>query len=267
MLNLVHIQNDQAVVSSRQVAEHFEKNHRDVLRSIKNICETIARVKKNSMLKNDSAYSTERNFAPSEFSKFFFETSYKDASGKSNREYLMNRDGFSLLVMGFTGDAAMEWKLAYIQAFDAMEAQLMNARNDQFVGLGDDEIKILRAIKFAEELSKTLFWLAKSESAAKKLAVECAARHFNLNIELFSFMLSNTAESEVFNVTEIGRILKIEANDVNRILRKMKFQRLFRRKWIPIGKGLDFAVFDTYTKWKASIIEHIEKFLQERSDD
>ena len=36
-------------------------------------------------------------------------------------EYLMNRDGFSLLAMGFTGKKALEWKVKYIQAFNAME--------------------------------------------------------------------------------------------------------------------------------------------------
>ena len=55
---------------------------------------------------------------------FFFKTFYKDASGKSNKEYLMNRDGFSLLVMGFTGTKALEWKLKYINAFNEMEATL-----------------------------------------------------------------------------------------------------------------------------------------------
>lgn len=35
--------------------------------------------------------------------------------------YLMNRDGFSLLVMGFTGKKALEWKLQYIKAFNQME--------------------------------------------------------------------------------------------------------------------------------------------------
>ena len=38
--------------------------------------------------------------------------------------YLMNRDGFSLLAMGFTGKEAVEWKLKYIEAFNAMEQQL-----------------------------------------------------------------------------------------------------------------------------------------------
>ena len=38
--------------------------------------------------------------------------------------YNMNRDGFSLLAMGFTGEKALRWKLDYIKAFNTMEAEL-----------------------------------------------------------------------------------------------------------------------------------------------
>ena len=58
---------------------------------------------------------TERNFAPS---------SYQDQSGRSLRCYDLTRDAFSLLVMGFTGAKATQWKLAYISAFNRMESEL-----------------------------------------------------------------------------------------------------------------------------------------------
>lgn len=45
----------------------------------------------------------------------------KADDGQFHRMYLMNRDGFSLLVMGFTGKKALEWKLQYIKAFNQME--------------------------------------------------------------------------------------------------------------------------------------------------
>ena len=51
---------------------------------------------------------------------FFFQIKYKDESGKMNKEYHMTRDGFVLLVMGFTGSEALKWKLKYIEAFNAM---------------------------------------------------------------------------------------------------------------------------------------------------
>lgn len=51
---------------------------------------------------------------------FFFETTYENR-GKQYPEYLMNRDGFSLLVMGFTGKEALNWKIRYIEEFNRME--------------------------------------------------------------------------------------------------------------------------------------------------
>ena len=101
MENLVQVAEGQVVVSSRQVADHFEKRHTHVLTVIKEILNSA----------ENSA-------------QWFFKAEYKDASGKSNPEYLMNRDGFSLLVMGFTGKKALEWKIKYIQAFNAMEEEL-----------------------------------------------------------------------------------------------------------------------------------------------
>lgn len=88
------------VVSSLDVAETFEKNHRDVMESIRNI---------------ESAIST------AEFSALFYLDSYKAANGKTNPMYLMTRDGFTLLAMGYTGEKAMRFKLAYIKQFNEME--------------------------------------------------------------------------------------------------------------------------------------------------
>lgn len=105
MENLVKIENGQAVVSSRQVAESFEKMHKHVL-------ETIERLKAEK----------------SALTSMFFETTYTAGTGKAYKEYLMNRDGFSLLVMGFTGAKALEWKIKYIQAFNEMEQQLASQK-------------------------------------------------------------------------------------------------------------------------------------------
>ena len=98
---ILSTQNGEPVASSRQIAESFEKNHRDVLRAVDGLKEDV------------------RNFA-----QMFFETEAPDSYGRPQRTYLMNRDGFTLLAMGFTGKAALEWKLKYIQAFNEMEKQL-----------------------------------------------------------------------------------------------------------------------------------------------
>lgn len=53
--------------------------------------------------------------------QFFVSTTYVDNSGKENPMYIMNRDGFTLLAMGFTGKKALQFKLDYIEAFNKME--------------------------------------------------------------------------------------------------------------------------------------------------
>lgn len=98
---ILSTQNGEPVVSSRQIAENFGKEHKDTLECIRQILAA-----ENSATKS-----------------MFYETTY-DNRGKQYPMYLMNRDGFSLLVMGFTGKAALEWKLKYIQAFNEMEKKL-----------------------------------------------------------------------------------------------------------------------------------------------
>lgn len=75
------------VVTSRQVAEDFEKMHKHVLRAIE------GKISLNPILGS---------------AKYFIESSYKDSTGRSNKEYLLTKDGFTFLVMGFTGAKANE---------------------------------------------------------------------------------------------------------------------------------------------------------------
>lgn len=98
---ILSTQNGEPVASSRQIAESFGKEHKDVLRAIENI--------------------KAQNCA---LTSMFFEATYTAGTGKAYPMYLMNRDGFTLLAMGFTGKAALEWKLKYIAAFNEMEKKL-----------------------------------------------------------------------------------------------------------------------------------------------
>lgn len=97
---ILSTQNGEPVVSSREVAKNFGKEHKDTLESIRQI-----------LVAENSA------------TKFFHESSF-EYRGRQFPEYFMNRDGFTLLAMGFTGKAALEWKLKYIAAFNAMEKKL-----------------------------------------------------------------------------------------------------------------------------------------------
>ena len=93
--------NGHITATSLQVAEHFGKLHKNVIRAIRNL------------------------EVPEEFNALNFEpVEYFDEKGERRRMYHITRDGFALLAMGFTGTEAMRWKLAYIATFNAMEAKL-----------------------------------------------------------------------------------------------------------------------------------------------
>lgn len=100
MTNLVIMKDQQAVTSSLQVAETFGKQHKHVLEAID---ELMIGVAENS-------------------ADLFYEDSYIHPQNKqSYRQIIMNRDGFTLLAMGFTGKSAIQFKLQYIRAFNQME--------------------------------------------------------------------------------------------------------------------------------------------------
>ena len=74
----------------------------------------------------------------------FIESSYKAGTGKKYKEYLLTRDGFSLLVMGFTGSRALEWKLKYIEAFNKMENKLKEIKKLSPMELMELQFKVLK---------------------------------------------------------------------------------------------------------------------------
>lgn len=101
---ILSMQNGEPVVSSRQIAESFEKRHDHVMRDIEDIMRGLP--------KNGDT-------------PMFYKTEYvHEQNGQSYPMYMMNRDGFTLLAMGFNGKAALEWKLKYIAAFNEMEKKL-----------------------------------------------------------------------------------------------------------------------------------------------
>lgn len=113
--DLIKVENKDgvAVVGSRVVAKDFGKRHADVIRAIEEYL-TDAEVRSLNCL---------------------IESSYIDSKGEDRKEYLMTRDGFSLLVMGFKGKEALQWKLKYIDAFNKME-HVIQERSQKAVDKG-----------------------------------------------------------------------------------------------------------------------------------
>ena len=102
-------QNDQVITTSLLVAETFEKEHRNVLKSIRKLMSAT-------------------NVA---VAQMFDETTYVNEQGKEQPMFFMNRDGFTLLAMGFSGEKALKFKVDYINAFNKMEVELKSQQTKQ----------------------------------------------------------------------------------------------------------------------------------------
>ena len=107
MNNLVVLRDRQAVTDSLKVAESFDKKHKHVLETARNLAA------ENSATK-----------------KMFVESTYVNR-GKEYPMIYMNRDGFTLLAMGFTGKKALDFKLKYIQAFNKMEKRIRQPKSER----------------------------------------------------------------------------------------------------------------------------------------
>lgn len=105
---LVIMRDRQAVTTSLQVAKVFNKKHKHVIEAINN--------------KINSAENS------AQYKNMFVKGTYTDASGKANKMYYMNRDGFTFIAFGFTGAKADQFKLKYIDAFNQMEKQLQHQK-------------------------------------------------------------------------------------------------------------------------------------------
>ena len=142
----VRVAREQVVVSSRDVARVFEKEHKDVLKSIRNLA--------------CSGEFNERNFAP---------VVYVDAKGEERPEVLMTRDGFTILAMGYTGDRAMQFKEAYIAEFNRMEGALQEKRLHARFNIPDN---LPDALSLAADLARKK---AEAERKIKLLAPKADA--------------------------------------------------------------------------------------------
>lgn len=101
----------QITTTSTQVAAHFNKRHSDVLRAIRNLTSEV------------DADFYQRNFA-----SVMVEFTNGKGGTQQAPAYRITRDGFTLLAMGFTGKEAMQWKVAYLTAFNKMEQELLAKR-------------------------------------------------------------------------------------------------------------------------------------------
>lgn len=180
----ITINNDNGIltVSSLQVAEDFEKQHKHILNAIENI-----------KAENSAVTS------------MFIKSTYQSGTGKNYKCYNLTRDGFSLLVMGFTGKKALGWKLKYIEAFNKMEEAIKNMqialdnRTKAIMNImnANNDIEKVSALKEFENIITTPLLETIEEQKPK---VEIADNRIN--------------KKGCFTITDVTRSLKLKVGQI-----------------------------------------------------
>lgn len=163
--------NGQAMIDSRTVAEVFGKEHYHVMEAIEKLKTDAAKATENGQSQypeNSGDYSKDINV-------MFVQTVYKDSKGRKQKCYNMTRDGFSLLIMGFTGAKALEWKLKYIKAFNNMESHIR-----QFYAYREEYPEYTDAIKehYEREGKTSRFAYSNEADMINKIVLGMTAKEF-----------------------------------------------------------------------------------------
>lgn len=219
MNSLVIMKDQQAVTSSLQVAETFEKNHRDVLRVIDDLEKDV------------------RNFT-----QMFLMTDLPDSYGRNRRAYYMNRDGFTLLAMGFTGKKALGFKMQYIEAFNQMEDELKLGYSTKNVGGYQVPSNYRGALLLAADLQEQV------EIMKPK------ATYYDLILQ----------NKDLMSVTQIAKDYGMSANKLNQLLSSWKIQYKQGKQWILYAKYQSKGYTQSFTY--PSDIDHshpLTKWTQE----
>ena len=206
---------DMPTVSSVYVAEVFEKTHADLLKSIR-------------ALPND-------DFKSSNFKEDF----YLNKQNKRQPCYALTRDGFSLLVMGFTGEKAYQWKIEFIKAFNTMEAELKRQGVIRYTDkIADLEAsQILQTKRHTDQINGYLGQLAKHNALIVKLKSELAKRgkiydaevieRYEQKEESLRAQLHNAkAERDFYfkRTQELKQKQNVKDSEIVRILNKIQIQ-------------------------------------------
>lgn len=250
MPQLINIQNKdgEMFVSSREIAENFGKEHRNVTRGIEALKEDVLN-----------------------FEQMFIESTYKDAYGRDQKEYLCTRDGFVLAVMGFTGKRALEWKLKYIEAFNKMEEAL---KNPDFITQEETALPSKRQafednIALAEDCIRRF---GADPGMAYSIAMNEAEKDCGKSLEAYKTLLPDaTEEKGTMNATMLGKLLgHLGPREVNKMLEKAGFQNKKSDGWEATEKGLKYCTMVPYTNnghssyrplWKKNVVPVLQSIL------
>ena len=203
--------NGQAVTNSVKVAEKFGKEHKHVLESIRKL-----------MTAENSAVL-----------QMFEESTYVNEQNKTQPMYLMNRDGFTLLAMGFTGTKAMEFKIDYINAFNKMESKIKKS----LITLPDFTDPAEAAMAWAKEYREKKV-LAIENKKLEEENIQLAAENQELKHDKNYLDLIMRSKA-LLTISQIAQDYGMSGKALNKKLADMGIQYSINGQWILYAKYKD----------------------------
>ena len=208
-------ESNQPLTNSKLVAEVFEKEHKNVMQSIRKLMEGTAQ--------NSAVH------------QMFSESTYLNEQNKEQPMFIMNQDGFTLLAMGFNGKKAMEFKLKYIEAFNAMKRQIEQSKPY----VPQTYLEALKSLVKAEEEKQQLALENKKQQeqilTISKTNMELGNKITEMlpKVSYYDKILQSNA---TMTVTQIAQDYGMSAMKLNKELEAMKIQHKVRGQWILYGK-------------------------------
>ena len=201
----------QAVTNSIKVAEKFGKEHKHVLESIRKL-----------MTAENSAVL-----------QMFEESTYVNEQNKTQPMYLMNRDGFTLLAMGFTGAKAMEFKIDYINAFNKMESKI----KESLISLPNFEDPAEAAMAWAKEYrEKKVLMVENKQLEEENIQLALENQELKNDKNYLDLIMRSKA---LLTVSQIAQDYGMSGKAMNKQLAQMGIQYSINGQWILYAKYKD----------------------------
>lgn len=208
------------VTDSLKVAQVFGKRHDNIIRAIRN------------MLLSSKLRSEENatQCAPAQ-TKWFAESTYIDTKGKTQPLFLMTRDGFSLLAMGLTGAKAMQFKVGFIEQFNAME-------------------KVVKEVRASSPAVPQTFAEALRLAANQAEQIEAQQKQLEAQAPKVLFAQSVETSSSSILIGELAKLMKQNGVDIGEKrlfnwLRENEYLCSFGSRYNqPSQKAMDMGLFE-----------------------
>lgn len=210
-------ESNQPLTNSKLVAEVFEKEHKNVMQSIRKLMVGTAQ--------NSAVH------------QMFSESTYLNEQNKEQPMFIMNQDGFTLLAMGFNGKKAMEFKLKYIEAFNKMKKEIESSKPS----LPQNYLEALKSLVKAEEEREQL---ALENRKQQQEIVTISKENMELGNKITEMLPKVSYYDQILQsnatmtITQIAQDYGMSAVRMNKELESMRIQHKVRGQWILYGQFL-----------------------------